>query len=180
LLLRLWGFESSSGSPTLDPMRRDGDTSTNAIPAGRKNPAGSRRGKTRQLRLRLNRFPDRDHAVVVTAAQAGEVLIGRMLGPYPRGSRFDSDRRLCLLDAKSEGSFTCKVTPHTFVRCVLEQMHGPEALTVERPVETRQEEIRALLGPLIDASVERSACCVDAASFLIHRSRVRIPPSFGT
>jgi hypothetical protein len=27
------------------------------------------------------------------------------------------------------------------------QMHGPEALMVERPVETRQEEIRALLGP---------------------------------
>src|SRR5580765_3375863 len=31
---------------------------------------------------------------------------------------------------------------------VLEQVHGPEALTVERSVETRQEEIRALLGPL--------------------------------
>ena len=34
-----------------------------------------------------------------------------------------------------------------FDRAVLEQAHGPEALTVERPVETRQEEIRALLGP---------------------------------
>ena len=32
---------------------------------------------------------------------------GRTLGPYPRGSRFDSDRRLCLLAAKNEGSFTC-------------------------------------------------------------------------
>jgi hypothetical protein len=30
----------------------------------------------------------------------------------------------------------------TFDRSVLEQAHGPEALTVERPVETRQEEIR--------------------------------------
>jgi hypothetical protein len=35
----------------------------------------------------------------------------------------------------------------TFDRSVLEQAHGPEALTVEQPVETRQEEIRALLGP---------------------------------
>ena len=34
-----------------------------------------------------------------------------------------------------------------FDRSVLERAHGPEALTVERPVETRQEEIRALLGP---------------------------------
>src|SRR4051795_2648240 len=36
---------------------------------------------------------------------------------------------------------------YSFARSVLEQVHGPEALTVERPVETRQEEIRALLGP---------------------------------
>ena len=50
-----------------------------------------------------------------------------------------------LLDAKSEGSFTCNA--NAFARTVLEQMHGPEALMVERPVETRQEEIRALLGP---------------------------------
>ena len=35
----------------------------------------------------------------------------------------------------------------TFDHSVLEQARGPEALTVERPVETRQEEIRALLGP---------------------------------
>src|SRR5437588_614779 len=35
---------------------------------------------------------------------------------------------------------------YSFARSVLEQLHGPEALTVERPVETRQEEIRALLG----------------------------------
>src|SRR5439155_5495467 len=34
-----------------------------------------------------------------------------------------------------------------FDRSVLEQAHGPEALMVERPVEVRQEEIRALLGP---------------------------------
>jgi hypothetical protein len=32
---------------------------------------------------------------------------GRTLGQYPRGSRFDSDRRLCLFVARSEGSFTC-------------------------------------------------------------------------
>src|SRR5258705_10169417 len=37
---------------------------------------------------------------------------------------------------------------YTFDRPVLKQAHGPEALTVERPVEARQEEIRALLGPL--------------------------------
>ena len=71
----------------------------------------------------------------------------RTLGPYPRGSRFDPDRRLCLLDAKNEGSFTCSINPNAFARRVLEQVHGPEALTVERPVETRQEEIRALPGP---------------------------------
>jgi hypothetical protein len=35
---------------------------------------------------------------------------------------------------------------YSFARSVLEQAHGPEALTVERPAETRQEEIRALLG----------------------------------
>ena len=34
---------------------------------------------------------------------------GRTLGPYPRSSGFDSRRRLCLLDAKNEGSFTCHV-----------------------------------------------------------------------
>jgi hypothetical protein len=38
---------------------------------------------------------------------AGEVLKARTLGPYPRSSRFDPDRRLYLLAAKSEGSFTC-------------------------------------------------------------------------
>src|SRR4051812_48178897 len=47
----------------------------------------------------------------------------------------------------SEGSFTWLVNPTAFARLVLEQIHGPEALMVERPVETRQEEIRALLGP---------------------------------
>ena len=47
-----------------------------------------------------------------------------------------------------EGSFTWNVNNAiAFVRPVLEQAPGPEALTVERLVETRQEEIRALLGP---------------------------------
>jgi hypothetical protein len=78
---------------------------------------------------------------------AGEVLKARTLGPYPRSSRFDPDRRPCLLDAKNEGSFTCSVKSNAFARPVPERVHGPEALTVERPVETRQEEIRALLGP---------------------------------
>ena len=31
---------------------------------------------------------------------------GRTLGPYPRSSGFDSRRRLCLLDATTEGFFT--------------------------------------------------------------------------
>ena len=37
--------------------------------------------------------------------------------------------------------------PKDWALAVLGRDHGPEALTVERPVETRQEEIRALLGP---------------------------------
>ena len=92
-------------------------------------------------------------------SQAGEVLTVRTLGPYPRGSRFDPDRRPCLLDAKTEGSFTCHVDNDSFGRAVPEQAHGPEALTVERPVETRQEEIRALLGPPTDAWRNRRRTC---------------------
>ena len=61
--------------------------------------------------------------------------MARTLGPYPRGSRFDPDRRPCLLDEM--------------------RAHGPEALTVERPVETRQEELRALPGPPIDARQDK-------------------------
>ena len=38
----------------------------------------------------------------------------RTLGLYPRGSRFDPDRRPCLLDAKSERYFVCY--PNTFAR----------------------------------------------------------------
>lgn len=94
-----------------------------------------------------------------------------MLGPYPRESGFDPRRRPCPPAAKTGGSFTFQVNarkgflrshgPRVGPRSLVDsappsrspstaplRLLGPEALTVERPVETRQGEVRALLGPL--------------------------------
>src|SRR3954468_849343 len=61
---------------------------------------------------------------------------------------------------------------YSFARSVLEQAQGPEALTVERPAETRQEEIRALLGPLATRGATGSAPARQAGGWRFEPSRV--------
>src|SRR5437764_7748866 len=51
-------------------------------------------------------------------------------------------------------------------------VHGPEALTVERPVETRQEEIRALLGPPTTRGATGGAPARQAGGWRFEPSRV--------
>ena len=73
---------------------------------------------------------------------------------------------------------------YTFDHRVLEQAHGPEALMVERPVEARQKEIRALLGPQRRRVAQAVATCTTRGRLEVRFARVdnegREPDGDGT
>ena len=84
---------------------------------------------------------------------------GRTLGPYPRSSGFDPRRRPCAARCEGRGLLLQAPLPaRAHLRSTwfpggrTDENHGLEALMVERPVETRQGEVRALPRPLVGST----------------------------